>query len=379
MNLEVIKYIKSNPNTWRDLLKDKPYCLEIKEDEHYCLLKYNQIESDFSLDIVKECRGLIVDKITLEPVALSFKKFFNVQETYADEIDWTTAHVQEKVDGSKLCIFWDKYEQRWQVCTSGSLDAYEANVGDFGLTFGDLFEKALANNLYTKDGFFLNLIKSYCYTFELVSPESRIVVPYKKADLYFIGCRNVETFEETKPELYNELFGFLLKTPKEYPLKSLEDCLEATKQMSFNEEGYVVVDNYWNRIKIKSPAYVAGHHLRGEGTVSSKRILEMIETGAQDDFLAIYPEYSEYFSKVLRQRHNFINYLIKGYRELREFSYSNNNLVQKDYAIWIMNNYKDISSFLFNCLKYGLDNEYNLFEWWEKLDINKKLTYLEER
>ena len=207
MNLEVIKCIKSNPNTWRDLLKDKPYCLEIKEDEHYCLLKYNQIESDFSLDIVKECRGLIVDKITLEPVALSFKKFFNVQETYADEIDWTTAHVQDKVDGSRLLIFWNRYEQRWQVCTSGTLDAYEANVGDFGLTFGDLFEKALANNLYTKDGFFLNLIKSYCYTFELVSPESRIVVPYKKADLYFIGCRNVETFEETKPELYNELFG----------------------------------------------------------------------------------------------------------------------------------------------------------------------------
>ena len=67
--LEVIKFINNNSN-WRELLTQKPYCLSISEDDNYMLLKYNQVDSDFNQEICKECRGLIIDKFTIKPVAL---------------------------------------------------------------------------------------------------------------------------------------------------------------------------------------------------------------------------------------------------------------------------------------------------------------------
>lgn len=373
MNLKTIKFIKEN-NNWEELLEQAPYFLTIKEDEHYYLLKYNQIESDFSNEIVKECRGLIIDKQTLEPVALSFRKFHNVQEPIHDDIDWITARVQEKIDGSKLLLFYNKYDSKWQVCTSGNLDAYKANVNDFEITFGDLYEKALKNNNLTKQEFEDKLDIHYCYTFELVSPESRVVIPYKEADLYFIGIRNIISFNEDLPIYFASYLG--IKTPKEYSLKTLDDCLKATDIMGYDEEGFVVVDDNWNRVKIKSPAYVSIHHLRDNGVVNKRRILDLINHNGQDDYLAMFPEYTEYFNEVLSKRYNFINRLIKGYRELREFAQDNIKANRKDFAIWITSNYKDISTFLFNCLNIGLENEYELHKWFESLPVDKQLEYL---
>lgn len=381
MELETIKFIKNNIN-WKELLVEKPYHLTIKEDEYYYLLKYNQLESDFSNPIVKECRGLIIDKQTLEPVALSFKKFWEVEvEELADDIDWNSARVQTKCDGSKILVFYNEYKQEWQYTTSGNINAYEAKIGDFDLTFGELFEKALANNNYTKEGFELNLIKNYCYTFELVAPENRVVVKYDKPDLYFIGVRDCDIFEEIKPIDYNNRFGFLIKTPKEYPLNTLEDCIKATEQMTYNEEGYVVVDKNWHRIKIKSPAWKMASHLKGEDTLSKRRILEIIEADTQEEMLKIFPEYKEYFDDMENKIISFKAYLDNAsYDTSKKFEYG---ATRKEIAIYVMNNYKDISSFLFSLLVkekedkwvIGFDED-TLFEWWSELTLNKKLEYL---
>ena len=75
---KTIEFIKENNKDWKELLSQAPYSLIIKEDDSYYLLKYNQLESDMSNEIVKECRGLIIDKQTLIPKALSFLKFFNI-------------------------------------------------------------------------------------------------------------------------------------------------------------------------------------------------------------------------------------------------------------------------------------------------------------
>ena len=96
MKLKLIEFIKEHKDNWRELLKESPYCLTINEDDNYAIFKYSQVESDFNEQICRECRGLIIDKNTLEPTALSFIKFFNVQETFADTINWNKAKVQEK-------------------------------------------------------------------------------------------------------------------------------------------------------------------------------------------------------------------------------------------------------------------------------------------
>lgn len=133
--LEVEKFIQEHKEeNWLELLTQKPYCLKYNEDEDYLLLKYDMIESDFTQQIVKECRGLVIDKQTLTPKALSFFKFFNIQEPLHDEIDWRSARTQEKVDGAKILLWFNEYKNKWQISTSGMLDAFKANLNDIGET-----------------------------------------------------------------------------------------------------------------------------------------------------------------------------------------------------------------------------------------------------
>lgn len=54
--MEVLNLMNSNPY-WRDVLSADPYNITIKEDGEFVLLKYSQIDSDFNLQIVRECRA----------------------------------------------------------------------------------------------------------------------------------------------------------------------------------------------------------------------------------------------------------------------------------------------------------------------------------
>ena len=84
LNLQT--FIRENEN-WRELISEKPYCIKVTEKEDLVCLKYSQIDSDFNEPLVRECRGIILEKDTWKIVCYPFKKFFNYGEAYADEID----------------------------------------------------------------------------------------------------------------------------------------------------------------------------------------------------------------------------------------------------------------------------------------------------
>ena len=371
--LKTVEFMKNNSN-WRELLSQKPYCLHMNEDENYVLFKYNQIDSDFNEEICRECRGLVVDKNTYEPVALSFYKFFNVQESFADKIDWDSARVLEKVDGSKMMVWWDTYSTQWRVSTSSQLDAKNAPVGDFGISFQDLFDRALHN--YTFPGYvslYDYLSKNCCYTFELVTPESRVVVPYDKDALYLIGVREIESFKEIDPVL-TELSKFV-KKPKEFKLSNLKDCLNKVEHMGYNEEGFVVVDKNWKRIKIKSPAYVAAHYLKNNGVNSKYRMLRIIEKGEQSEFLGYFPEYTQYMEEIEQRRNNVLSRIKEGICSLVYSTDFDVFGTRKEAAQYITKHYSDVSGILFKYLDTNLI-EYFAQSEWNKLSKEKKMTLL---
>lgn len=133
--------------------------------------------------------------------------------------------------------------------------------------------------------------KNYCAIMELVGPWNRIVVSYKEVTLYHTGTRNLTTGEEENLDLG-------IRKPKSYPLHTLGEVIEAAKILPFSEEGYVVVDSQWGRNKIKSPQYVAAHRLKDNGNVNPNRVLELIKTNEQEEFLSYFPEYKEHFDRV---------------------------------------------------------------------------------
>lgn len=273
---------------WVKLIQEPPYNIEVRQKGSYYLFKYNQLESDMSLPLCQACRGIIVLKGLSgqwEIVCYPFDKFFNYGEPNAAEIDWSTAFINEKIDGS-LIKFWYNYEG-WHLSTNSSIDAFDAPVSNSieGLTFGNLVERALGCSWLS---FCRELDENYTYMFELVSPESQVTVYYDHTTLYYLGQRDNILYKESYE--FNPVWReFGVGQPKRFYLSSLEDCIEVVEQMNKDEEGMVVTDRYSRRIKIKSPEYLIAAHCANNGKLGLRTAIRLIREDKVDDFLAYAP------------------------------------------------------------------------------------------
>lgn len=265
-------FIKENPDDFLTLLY-KNYNIKAKLDGGLAIFNYGH-SCDFSSPLVQEARGIIIDINTLEVVCWPFRKFGNYGESYADEIDWNSARVLEKVDGSIVKLWYDKTGEKWQFSTNGMIRAERAEVDNAALplTFGQVIEKA--ENL--GDIPFSALDKNKTYIFELVSPYTRVVIDYGKTYLYHLGTRcNLKGLES------DEDIG--IEKPRSYPLYDLESCISAVLNMNkgsdeIEEEGFVVVDKYFRRIKVKSPDYLVKNKLLQTSSLSKEECIEMLLT-----------------------------------------------------------------------------------------------------
>ena len=326
INMKIIEFIKNNED-WKEKLEGAPYHLTIREDGDLVLFKYSQIDSDFHNPIVREARGIILERGSWRVVCHPFHKFFNYGEVYADEIDWSSAKIQSKEDGSLIKVYY--YKNEWRVATNGTINAYECDLempvsfSDQKIdTFGKLFDFALSHSVERED-FFNSLNKDETHLFELCSPYNRIVVPYRESQLFYLASKNNETGAET-------VHNLPIQRPTEYGMRSLQEIMDIAENLGYDEEGYVVVDKNLNRIKIKSPAYLAAHRLKGNGVVTTKRVLEMILTGEHGEFLAYFPEYNQIFSEVESKLDAYINKMKDDL--LQAENYKDNS--RKEFAMW---------------------------------------------
>ena len=287
--MEVLDFMNSHED-WEDLLAQPPYCIKTKRYNGYILLKYSQLESDMTIPLVRECRGSIFcqnENKKYECVCYPFSKFGNVGESYVSDIDWESAVVEEKVDGSLMKLYY--HNNRWNIATNGLPNAFLAEINDTSLSFGDLFHEALGGREQFK-AFCTHLDQHETYMFELVSLVSKLVVYYPETKLYYLGQRNMDTMQESK-NYANFMKNYGILCPKVYGISTLESCLEYVKSMTRNEEGFVVRDKNFNRMKIKSPEYLIAFHMDNNGVITTKRIIKMIKNETIDDFLAYCPEY----------------------------------------------------------------------------------------
>ena len=306
--LALLKFINQHKENWEELLTRDPYNLKINRDEGYILFKYNQLCSDFNLPEVQEARGIIFKESDWNCVCHAFDKFGNFGESYCPEIDWSTASVQEKVDGSLMKVW---YDETWHISTNGTIDAFKAPLecADKEITsYGDLFLYCLKHSFSSFKAFTSFLDEEYCYMFEMVSPYNRVVIEYPEPKLYYLGCRNLDLhFEESyiKFNPFENGLGCLMDSPKTYPLHTLKEVQEAANALPWNEEGYVVCDANFNRVKIKSPEYVLAHHGRTNGNISTSRLLEIILNNEIDEFLIYANEYTDKINNLIAEMELF--------------------------------------------------------------------------
>jgi hypothetical protein len=244
-------------------------------------------DSPMNVPAVQQCRGLIIREDDFTIVAYPYNKFFNLHEGNAAPIDWKTACVQEKLDGS-LIILWH-YQGAWHVSTSGSIDA-SGEVNDFGFTFEELFWKTWVDLDYDLEDVFTD----FTYMFELMTPYNQIVVKHPKSRIVLHGARSLKAdMKEFDPEFFTTAdagLGYNWVRAETYPLHTVEEVLAAADKVNPKfGEGFVVSDKDFNRIKIKSPAYVALHHIKDKST-SRKYLLDVALAGEAAEMAAYFPE-----------------------------------------------------------------------------------------
>ncbi len=211
-----------------------------RKDDMY-LYNYNHnvlVERDNPLLI--KCRGLVLredGKILNYP----FDRFFNEFESECATIDWKTVEIQEKIDGSLICVFWN--DNDWEITTRGSF--YPNELAD--VNFAEEFKR-----VYSKP-FRLNNENSY--TFELVTKKNRIVTWYDEEFITLLGGRNLNTLKEI---YVGEAERIFLKTKniKIYKASNVAECKSLFSKLRDDEEGLVIVDANFNRMKLKQESYI---------------------------------------------------------------------------------------------------------------------------
>lgn len=291
--MEIQKFIESHDN-WETLLTEPPYSLSIKKEGKFVMFNYNLLNSDMSIPLVRECRGLILEEGTWKVLCRGMDKFSNAHEgdSDLDKIDWQTASVQEKVDGTLIFVW--HYIDGWHVSTRSNIDARNAplNVGGFE-TFYDLFVDAVFKKFDYLEDFFDILATELTYWFELVSPYNRIVVPYEETKLYFLGWRwRLEDHNYIEEVPGASEMSYYFDTPKEYPLHSFNEVCAAARKMGWDEEGFVVCDADFHRIKVKSFSWVAAHYVMNNGVQTDERLVDIIRSGESAEFCEYCPQYS---------------------------------------------------------------------------------------
>lgn len=283
------------------------------------LLKYNQIESPFDEVMVRECRGLVLDEADgYRLVSRSFDKFFNHGERLAAPVDFGSAVVQEKLDGS-LCVLYH-YAGEWQVQTSGSPDA-AGQVGAAGRSFAALFWEVFRALGYALPD---ESARDLCFSFELMTRHNRVVIPHPAPRLVLIGARDRITGAELPlPEL-GQRHGF--PAVRTFALDSFAALRETFAALPpLEQEGYVVVDADFRRVKVKHPGYVALHQLK-DG-MGPRRVMTVVQTGEVGEVLAAFPEWEAEFTETQAAYAGLCDELEGAYTRLRDLP------VQKDFAL----------------------------------------------
>ena len=363
----VKEYIESG-RTFSDLKNE--FGISTNEFENLICLNYSIIDSPKAAPIVRQCRGIVLNRDTLEIVHYPFYRFFNLDEIIEERtyFDWTKAFALEKIDGSLFGVF--NHNGNWYITTRSQVGGMNlVNNGVKHLTFRDLFDEAIG---MPEDEFYSQLDANLDYTFELAGPENRIVTPYEETHLYLIGVRDkTQNFHELQIEDFMDKMPASILFPRKWNIMDEHGNfigfnqlkLKADALQNATDEGFVVVDytsyndeyGFYPRLKVKNSAYVALHHLRSNDNVFHyEEILSTIWEGEADEVLANLPSLQEYFNDVEGKLHTFINRIDSIVNELNEyFNLSKEERIipenKKAFALTVNGNesYRPYSRFLF--------------------------------
>jgi T4 RnlA family RNA ligase len=318
------------------------------------VLNYCQIDSKKTDPIAQECRSLVLEMGTWEIVSRSFNRFFNYGEEPCPKVGIEHMIAYEKVDGSLIGLF--NYKGEWMYRTR-SVIMPESNINGWEVTWKDHIEEALSGMEMAA------LNEQVTYIMELTSPENRVVTKYAGVEpvLTLLAIRYNESGNYVNDNRVLQVTRYHgLRMVHSFKFETISDCLEAAKELRELQEGYVLYNRQGEPVcKVKNPAYVAAHHLRGEG-LNPKRIKDLIIMNETDEYLAIFPEDAKMFTPYQRA---MVRLLI-GIAEACDLVHDK-TLTQKDFALKI----KDLP---YKGILFSMRSGMAITAAWDKCTTNTK-------
>lgn len=318
-------------HTLKELQEQHGVYASFSKSGHKASFNYDMIETKDSDLLAQDCRGLILaaedghsflDQIeTINGrisyvnmvmgktiiLAFPFRRFFNYgQGISAVDFSDSNLSITTKMDGSLGIVYFDRFTQQWCIATRGVPEADQLMDNQI-MTFRGLFERALLETTKkTFADFTSHLNKEITYCFEITSPLNRIVVRYDSARLTWLGARSVMygTTIHQDPETgkVNDLIGLneldITTLPSNgIPIVESHTYTELHKLIAWvatlnpmEQEGVVVRDSKYNRVKLKSAQYVLFSKLRDSLGSSERNCLELILHGQEDDSIPYLPQ-----------------------------------------------------------------------------------------
>lgn len=214
-------------------------------------------------DVIKCCRGLIIDSRDWSVAALPFPKFFNLGEH--DQYDIPLSQdfrVFEKVDGS-LGIYYRMGNEGPALATRGSFSSPHAKEGT------ELLHK-LKTDL---------IPNNWTPLFEIISPATHNVVKYTQPELVLLGAYDRYTKTEIAWRNVVELAKDIgCRTAAEFHISDLTEA-EARANMFHGREGEGFVIRFDNgmRVKLKSGSYF--EIARALSRYSERNLVDLLRSG----------------------------------------------------------------------------------------------------
>ena len=234
--------------------------------------------------VERAARGLIVDAVKGEIVALPWSKFFNLNETPETSLDQLVGKHFEatvKVDGSLGIIYYGS--DGWAVATRGS---FEGDQARWATAFFRKHHAARFDEIeFPRHGLTLLV--------EIIYPENRVVLDYGRDErLVLIGARWFEpSTGELKGDYDRSALGWLgadVGMPVVEPAGNVLHDLLVHQQRARGVEGWVLRFDDGLRVKVKTEHYLSLH--RAVFGLTPERIREAMVEGRINELIAALPE-----------------------------------------------------------------------------------------
>lgn len=326
----VVKYLSTNSF---DSFKDE--CgIKAKSDGNHIILDYDMLNVNWDQPYGYVCRGLVLSAKNYEVLCFGLPKFFNFNEGRAESIDWDSAFIYEKLDGTMVNRWWSPPLNKFVYTTRRQLpqDISGNSVLTSNHTWEHLIEKAVRDLPLEKQS------KDETWTIEVVSPINKVVVTYKETEAKVIAVRNNKTLNERDLSFLDSSF-----VAKRYSFNSIDDCVDFANESSGKIlEGFVVSDKDFNRVKIKGKGYLSLHHLKSSAGSSLKALISVVKNNEVSELVSAFPEYSNALSQIKKEVDSWASRHEQVYDELKDIS------SQKDFALEVQSRNLESPSLLFS-------------------------------